>query len=190
VIASIQHNLTRLTDFRGRQTRSQFWPYFAIVVVLIFAALFSVMIPEMRASMERMQRFAVEHPELATIERGPTTYSISIEGYHPELMPDTSSIFVPLAAIVVAAVLLLASAVVRRLHDRGKSGAWALAPVFFLGVALSAMPVLFTQDPPNLALFVALIFNNVLYLASLVWLLVLLAGASVEGAGRFGGHST
>ncbi|MEQ1491130.1 MAG: DUF805 domain-containing protein, partial [Terricaulis sp.] len=147
-------------------------------MVLAFASVAAVMFPEILASMERMQRFAVEHPELATVERGPASYSIRIEGYHPELMPDIGRVSISLGAVIAVSVFLLAGAVVRRLHDRGKSGLWALAPVSFLLIGLSAFPILFTQDPPNMGLFFALFLNNALYLGTLIYLVVLLSGAS------------
>lgn len=186
MIASIRHNLASLTDFRGRETRSQFWPYFGVVAFLSFAAMWFVMFPEFQASMERMQAFAAEHPELATVQRSATSYSITIEGHHPELMPDIGRVSIGLGAVIVIAILLLAAAVTRRLHDRGKSGRWALAPVLFLAFGLSLMPIMFTQNPPNLALFFALFINNALYIASLVYLVVLLNGRSMKGDNRFG----
>lgn len=57
--------------------------------------------------------------------------------------------------------------------------------MLFLAIGLSLMPILFTQDPPNLALFFALFINNALYIASLVYLVVLLTGRSVKGDNRF-----
>jgi uncharacterized membrane protein YhaH (DUF805 family) len=190
VIKSIRHNLANLANFRGRETRSLFWPYFGVVAFLSFVALWFAMLPEIEGSMDRMQRFAAEHPELATVERSSTSYSITIEGHHPELMPDFGRIGVVLSGVVALAVLLLAAAVVRRLHDCGKSGAWAIAPVLFLGLGLSLMPILFSQNPPNLTLFLALFLNNILYLASLVYVVVLLAGTSMKDDNRFAPQPT
>lgn len=186
MIKSIQHNLANLADFGGRQKRSMFWPYFGVVAVLSFVAIWFVMVPEIAASMERIHDFAAKHPELSTVERTATSYSVRVEGRHPELMPNLGRLLVPLGAIVAIAVALLSAAIVRRLHDRGKSGAWALAPVSFLVIGFSLMPIVFYQNPTNLSLFFALFVNNALYLASLVFLVVLLAGASAKGVNRFG----
>jgi uncharacterized membrane protein YhaH (DUF805 family) len=186
LIASIRHNIAHLADFNGRESRSQFWPYFGVIFFLAFAAMWFLMLPEMQGSMERMQRFAAEHPELATVERSATSYSITIEGHHPDLMPDIGNIALGLSAVIASTVLLLAGAITRRLHDRGKSGLWALAPILFLATGLSLMPILFAQDPPNVALFFVLFLNNILYLATLIYLIVLLAGASTKGDNRFG----
>jgi uncharacterized membrane protein YhaH (DUF805 family) len=148
------------------------------------------MLPEMSASMERMQRFAEEHPDQATVEQGPGSYSITIHGHHPELMPDFSRMMSLIVVGFVVIIFLLAAAVVRRLHDRGKSGAWGLMPIPFIVFASVAMPMLFNQfsqgGTPDLSLFFALFFNNMLYLASLVFLIVLLCGASAKGENHYG----
>jgi hypothetical protein len=48
------------------------------------------------------------------------------------------------------------------------------------------MPRLFAQPEPDIGLFFALFFNNLLYLASLVLLVVLLAQPSAGRAERLG----
>jgi uncharacterized membrane protein YhaH (DUF805 family) len=193
-IKAIWHNLANLFNFNGRETRSQFWPYVALVVFLLFAGMAAIMLPEMSASMDRMQRFAAEHPEQATVHVGPGSYSISIRGNHPELMPDMVRFMAMMSACFVLIILLLATAVARRLHDRGKSGVWGLMPIPFVVFASIVMPKLFTQFDLNaldLGLFFALFLNNLLYLASLIFLIVLLCGASMKGENRYGpAHGT
>ncbi len=194
LFGAIGYNLANLLNFKGRATRSQFWPYVAFVFFLSFAGMGAIMLPEMAASMEQMQQFSKDHPEQATVRQGPGHYSITIHGYHPELMPDFNRV-VSLTFIGVAAIiLLLAAAVARRLHDRGKSGAWGLMPLPFLGFASALMPMLFAQigqgepDPSSfMGWFFALFINNLLYLVSLVFLVVLLCGASTKGENRYGG---
>lgn len=189
---AIGYNLANLINFKGRATRSQFWPYAAFVFFLSFAGMGAIMMPEMAVTMERMQRFAAEHPDQATVERGPGHYSITIHGHHPELMPDFGRMMSLITVGITAIVLLLAAAVVRRLHDRGKSGAWGLMPIPFLVFASAAMPMLFAQfdqGEPDIGSFFgwfsALFINNLLYLASLVFLVVLLCGASTKGENRY-----
>lgn len=186
MITSFRHNLTNLFDFRGRQTRAQFWPYAAVITALALAIVFYIVMPEVASSFARVQRFAAEHPELATVTRGPTSYSISIEGHHPELMPNFSRVFLGIAAVAAVGVLLLGGAVVRRLHDSGKTGFWALAPLIFLLIGASAMPTLFAQANPDLTLFFLLLINNGLYIASLAYLGLSLFSASTKGENRFG----
>ena len=77
LVSTIRYNLVNLATFSGRETRAQFWPYAAFVFVLSIAGMMAVMLPEMSASMERMQKFATEHPDMATVQQGPGSYSIT-----------------------------------------------------------------------------------------------------------------
>lgn len=188
-LKAIGYNLANLINFKGRETRSQFWPYVALIIFLSFAGMGAVMLPEMNASMERMQRFAAEHPDQATVEQGPGTYSITIHGNHPELMPDIGGVMTMITVGFVVIIVLLAAAVARRLHDRGKSGAWGLMPVPFIIFACVMMPRIFAQfaqGAPDLGMFFVLFFNNMLYIAALIFLMVLLCGASSKGDNRYG----
>ena len=92
-------------------------------------------------------------------------------------MPDMGGIMAGAGIVAAILVALLAAALTRRLHDRGRSGYWGLLPIPFIVFALIAMPHVFTQTP-NLVLFFLLFINNALYLASLITLIVMLAGAS------------
>lgn len=189
-MAGFVYNLTNLMTFSGRENRAQFWPYAGVVFALSFVALAAVMLPEISASMTRMEKFAIEHPDISTIERGPGSYSITIQGYHPELMPDVAHALLLMTPVLFLMIVLLAGAIARRLHDRGKSAFWGLAPIPFLLFAGFAMPRLFALDLADVAailpLFFAVFFNNILYLAALAYLIVLLAGDSVKGENRFG----
>lgn len=193
-IRAVGYGLANSLNFSGRTRRAKFWPYVAFVIFLSFGGMGAIMLPEMSASMERMQRFAEEHPDQATIEQGPGSYSITIHGQHPELMPDFSRMMSLIVVGFAVVISLLAAAVVRRLHDRGKSGVWGLMPIPFIVFASVAMPTLFNQfgqgGTPDLGLFFALFFNNALYLASLVFLIVLLCGASAHGENRYGPEPT
>lgn len=189
-IQALGYGLSNLVNFSGRTRRAKFWPYVAFVIFLSFAGMGAIMLPEISASMERMQRYAEEHPDQATVQQGPGSYSITIHGHHPELMPDFSRMMSLIVAGLVVIIFLLAAAVVRRLHDCGKSGMWGLMPIPFLVFASVAMPTLLNQfgqeGTPELGLFFALFLNNMFYLATLVFLIVLLCGASAKGENRYG----
>ncbi|MFL6861956.1 MAG: DUF805 domain-containing protein [Allosphingosinicella sp.] len=188
--ASIGGNLRGLLRFSGRQTRSQFWPYAILVIVLAMVAAVGLIMPAMMDSLARMQRFAAEHPELTTVESGPDHYSISIEGHHPELMPDMGPLVSGFAMLMPATILLLAAAVTRRLHDRDRPGWWGTLPVPFLAFGTIAMPRVMAgfqaRSMPDMRLFFALLLNNMLYIGALVLLVVLLAGPGTGGPNRFG----
>lgn len=170
----------RLAGFKGREDRASFWPYAAFVFGLSMVGMFAVMVPTMADSMRKMQEFAAAHPDQATVTSGPAHYSISIEGNHPELMPDMGDMISAISIISLVAVLLYAAAVVRRLHDRGKSGFWGLMPVPFLIYSFVQMPRVFGTvaegGQPNLGLFFSIFFSNMLYLVALITLIVFLAG--------------
>lgn len=181
MLAAVRYNLANLFNFRGRETRALFWPYAGLVFVLTIIGIMVAMLPRLADSMTRMQRFAAEHPEQATVQSGPGTYSITIHGNHPELMPDMAAMMTGMDFILAGTILLLAAAVVRRLHDRGRSGWWGLMPIPFLAFASFVMPKFFAQSQPDMGLFLAIFFNNLLYLVSLGVLIVMLAGASLKG---------
>ncbi|EGF90575.1 hypothetical protein ABI_36000 [Asticcacaulis biprosthecium C19] len=95
-----------------------------------------------------------------------------------------------MAIVFIFAISLLAAAVARRLHDRGKSGAWGLMPLPFITFASVMMPTVFAQTFADMGLFFTMFINNVLYIAALVFLVILLAGAGSEGENRFGPDPT
>jgi len=191
-IDSVRHGFTSLTRFSGRDPAQRFWPYVGAVIALFFFAAFATMAPIMAGTFARMQAFAAEHPDQATVTQGPGSYSIQIHGNHPELMPDVTPFFTVMQVGAAVAVLLLAAAVTRRLHDRGRRGWWGLPPVIFLAGGLTLFPRVFQSTlggevtPDTMALFGLMMANNLLYLASLALLVVLLAGAGQPGENRFG----
>ncbi|OJY53445.1 DUF805 domain-containing protein [Sphingomonas sp. 67-41] len=188
----IAHNLQRLTRFSGRDTRETFWPYAVTLLVLALAASALVAMPPMLETMAKMQRFAVEHPDQATVRQGPGSYSIQIQGSHPELMPDLHGMLPGMAIILLVFVALVAAAVVRRLHDRGTSGAWALPPLVFLAIGMALTPRLLDvrHGGPDLSLLPLLFVNNLLYLAALGWLAILLMRDGTIGPNRHGEDPT
>lgn len=186
---AIGHNLARLGRFSGRDTRATFWPYALTLFVLSMIGCALAIVPVMLEAMTRMQRFAAAHPELTTVEQGPGSYSIRIEGSHPELMPDMHLAMVNIAIVVLIFALLIAAATVRRLHDRGSSGLWALPPAIFLAFGLVMMPRMMPSPgalQPDLSGFFLLFANNLLYLASLAWLVILLMRDGTVGPNRHG----
>lgn len=192
ILASIPRGLRNVARFSGRDGLRLFWPYALFVVGSAFALLAALMAPIIGTTFARMQQFALEHPDQATVTSSPGSYSIEIEGHHPELMPDMTPILTVLGISLVVAVALLAAAVARRLHDRGRRGYWGLAPLPFLGIGLVVFPKLFERlskgdvDPETMSLFFAMFLNNALYLGALALLVVLLIKKGDAGPNRFG----
>ena len=191
-VDSIRNGFTGLPRFSGRDSARRFWPYVGVVFALMFGIAAVSMGPIMIGSFARMQTFAIEHPDQATVTQGPGSYSIQIHGNHPELMPDFTPFFMAMRVGCALVVLLLAAAVTRRLHDRGRRGWWGLPPVVFLVGGLALFPRLFQSTlsgevtPDSMRLFGLVMANNLLYLGSLGLLIFLLAGAGQPNANRFG----
>jgi uncharacterized membrane protein YhaH (DUF805 family) len=192
-LGSIGRGFRMLFRFGGRDRPGQFWPYAGMVILLAFIAMIGMMMPPVFDSIARMQRFAAEHPELTTVESGPGHYSMTIHGYHPELMPDMDGLIVRMAVIAALTIALFAGAVARRLHDRGKSALLGLLPLPFIVLGFAIMPQLFhsvAATTPDVHLFMRLFpllfLNNLLYLASLAYLVVQLVSAGTRGPNRFG----
>lgn len=180
---SISEHFKRLLDFNGREDRASFWPYAALVFVIIMVAGMIIFVPMMAHMMQEMQQFAVDHPDQVTVAQGPGQYSISVHGDHPPFM-TAGPMAAYLAVTFGLAILLYGAAVVRRLHDRGKSGWWGLMPLPFILYSSVQMPRMFASvgsgTEPNLALFFSIFFSNLFYIVTLIWLIVILAGPSLD----------
>ena len=189
ITAAVGRGFKGAARFSGRDARSHFWPYAIFLFLLNGAATLLAVVPLMMDLFERIRRFAIEHPEHVRVESGPGHYSIKIQGYHPELMPDLGGFALSLAVVGAATAALLAAAVVRRLHDRDSSGLWGLMPLPFLALGFALIPKLFSgfaTAAPDMRLFFLLFLNNLCYLSALVALIVMLAKRGTPGPNRFG----
>lgn len=168
-----------LLRFRGRDRRARFWPYAVFVFAAGQIAGMAVTMPAMHQAMVRTFERIGRPPG----EAGP-------HGDIQELVPSLSAAAGYGGLIGAVTVALLAAAVVRRLHDCGRTGAWGLLPLPFLAGTplLAAKAVAAGADPgnPDPAAFAGLMLNNMLYLAALGWLIYLLAGESTPGPNRSG----
>ena len=177
---SILHGLRNLTRFRGRDARGQFWP-FAIGTYLVVTAITTVIgMPILVRSMVQMAARA--GPGRSRVSVGPGHFSLQASGV--EYLPGMSDFLMVTKVGAAVTVLLLAAAVVRRLHDRGRSGAWGLLPLPFSVGGVS----LFMQvaDDGGGGLFWLLLLNNLVYFAALGFLISLLVREGMPGANRFG----
>jgi uncharacterized membrane protein YhaH (DUF805 family) len=182
---SLGDHFKRLFDIEGREDRASFWPYAAVAFIITMIAGMTILMPMVLRSIDAMQQFAAQHPDQATVTSGPGHYSISVQGDQPEFMPaDSMALF--LAVTFGVAILLYAAAVVRRLHDRGKSGFWGLMPLPFIIYSSVQMPRAFgaTGDQLDMTLFFSIFLSNLFYIVTLVWLIVLLAGPSEPAPNR------
>jgi uncharacterized membrane protein YhaH (DUF805 family) len=173
-----------IARFSGRDPRRLFWPYAGTVLGLALLAWMIAFSLLLEGAFPRLQRFARENPELvAESARG----DLSVRSDYPGLLLDPARFLLPMMMIFAIIVLLLAAAIVRRLHDRNRSGAWGLLPLPFLLIGLAAMPAMFGDDAgTRLALLPWLFLSNVAYLASLGILVAMLVRKGNPGANRYG----
>jgi uncharacterized membrane protein YhaH (DUF805 family) len=168
----------RIGHFGGRDSRRDFWPYCAAVLVLYLLAGIAVAIP---FQMQFMQKFmtAANDPQFTkAIEANPFAfYSQTFR-----LMPDVTPMIVASAVLVGLVVILLAAAAVRRLRDGGMSGWWAVLPIPFYAAGLyvraPVMTALRNGDLPPPQTVTLLGLCTMLSAAAMIALIVLLCRPS------------
>jgi uncharacterized membrane protein YhaH (DUF805 family) len=183
--ASIGHNLRNLVRFSGRDSPGLFWPYAIAIFVLSMVASLAVTIPMMNDMFARIMDYMRRHPEGL-----PEPIPGQAPTLPPELMPDMSMLALPMAIVTLTAIALLASAAVRRLHDRGRTGWWAAIPLPFQAAGLAIAPAALesfgaaTAGPSPLLLVSSL--NSACYWIAFLALVVMLVGDGTKGPNRFG----
>ena len=186
IFASIRHNLANLLRFSGRDSRAQFWPYAIAVFLAAMAADILLFIPIMTDMMQRMILYARDHPE-----GFPQPAPGQIQTLPPELMPDMGRMFVPMTIVGIASLLLLAAAVVRRLHDRDRSGWWGALPLPFQAIGIAIGPMVLKNMtatlPRQSPLTLLSAINSLLFWCAFILLIVMLAGEGLKGPNRFDG---
>jgi uncharacterized membrane protein YhaH (DUF805 family) len=190
-------HLRSLARFSGREKRQPFWLWVFVVVAVATISWMAVFLPVVIGAFGRMEQFARRHPDQVTRTVGPGSYSIQVHGNHPELMPDGTLLIPAISVISLVAIVLLAAAVARRLHDSGRSGWWGVIPVPFLIAGFAVISVVFssfdqtaTSDgEPGAAFFgyfALMMINNLLYFAALGLLVSFCVRQGDWGENRFG----
>ena len=106
-------------------------------------------------------------------------------------MPDPGLFFAVIAAVTAVTIILLSAAVVRRLHDTGRSSLWAVPIPLCLvtGLALTAILMRGFSSPdvePHFGLFALLMVNNLIDLSDVALLLLFLLAEGTRGPNRYG----
>lgn len=186
VTTSVRHCAANLARFSGRDSSRQFWPWTIFVFILGTIAAFAAMLPPMLRAMVAALRTMEAARRTGAPE--PTPEQIN-EAFVGQYAADLGALVLPMAAINIVSVLLLAGAVVRRLHDRGRSGLWGLIPLPFLAVSVANMPAgvaIATGRADMTPLERAAASAGSLYWLALLVLIVLLVGDGTRGRNRFG----
>jgi uncharacterized membrane protein YhaH (DUF805 family) len=174
---SVAYNLRSLTRFSGRDTRAQFWPYAFTLFCIVSAAGSLWMQFEMRTLIGGAP------PSFGS---GRHAHVANIPGGVAGLM---EAIILGFGVGIGLYVLLMASAVARRLHDTDRTGAWGLLPVGFLTIGFAGFWRISTDLVGGVrpgGLFPLIFANNIAYLCSLVALVIMLAKDGTGGPNEFG----
>jgi uncharacterized membrane protein YhaH (DUF805 family) len=184
-LTSLRHNLANLLRFSGRDAQGQFWPYAFTSFVLAMVT----MSVAMQGVMGAFRHYAMAHPERTTVAIGNGGGRISVQGNPPELGSAIQVMMTWTGAIALVFIALIAAAVARRLHDRGRTALWGALPAGLITTGMIGMSRLFGQTGPDGLdgrLFFLIFCNNLAYIASLLYLIVLLAGPGTAGPNEFG----
>lgn len=169
---NIKRGLANIANFKGRDARKQFWPYIG-TAVLFYMVSFGIILAKFGAT---HRENAMSGAYLDNSDGGPVT--------------TPSSLFSEIATynsiLCVIIVVLIAAAVVRRLHDTGKPGYWGLLPVPFLAIGIVMMPFLVARTEGPGPSFFLMFINNMIYIAMLVILVIMLAKKGMDGANKYG----
>ena len=188
----IIRGFSKLTQFSGRDTRGEFWPYVGAVIALVFIVQAIGMSVVMADFMSEVEAHIEAQPLLLIDPSLPPNTVARVETAPP--MPDFRILGAVMGGTLVMAISLLAAAVSRRLHDRDKTAIWGLLPVPFVAVAAIGFPIMMIDmmagTVPDFGLFGLLFINNVAYLAALVTLIIMLALPGSPRANRHGEAKT
>lgn len=172
-VAAMFEPFGRLTDFSGRSTRAQFWPF----IFLTYAVPNLIMFGFIGSLMDGVQKQALAGPD------APLVYDF--KGLFINILIVSGISFLVFA-------LPLAGAVIRRLHDTDRTGFWALPAVFlqFFGFFLMwklVQQVMALQDGDGIpSALLPLVGNNLLGLGYSILLLVYFAQDGTVGPNRYG----
>jgi uncharacterized membrane protein YhaH (DUF805 family) len=134
MLDAIKYNLTHVADFRGRDARQTFWYYvlflFIIQVVAGMAMAIPMIVSIFRGIIAASQAGVTDQQQVAAM------MTAQVGGFTQNMLPFSLGLSLVL-------MLLFVAALVRRLHDSGKPGWWALLPVatqvFSMGLTYSTI---------------------------------------------------
>lgn len=191
----IGRGLAGILTFNGRMAIHDFWPYAISLAIVLYAVAIMYSLWLFTGMSQRMVEIAIENPE--AFDSYDRSYDLEV---YNATMGGFMKAIVPMSIVSgVAWMVFLGAAIVRRLHDTGRTGLWALLPVPFsvLGVyvmvkAFDRVPemiALETNDPRILSFLGDFIWGMAASLANtatFIILIIMLCGKSKPQADRFG----
>lgn len=203
---SVSEGFRNLTIFTGRMPRRLFWPFAGVVFGVGYLLYMIALFPAVGGvlSVAASSPVPMEAPGAVIAPSAPspkpngylmTTRSTEFPTQiaHDEAVlvsPIISAMLWAVAAFVAILIATLAAAVVRRLHDSGRSGWWGAMPLPFLIIGLVMMPLMMTAtlgpEDTGVMLMTLLFANNVIYIAAIIALIVLLVQPSQPHSNQYG----
>lgn len=177
VVAALRYGVRSLFRLSGRDGRWLFWPWGLCVVGLTYTVNTALAQGMFFSGILRV--YDVSRPGDVEAVRA-----------FANIFPQMETLWLSFAISEAIAVLLLAGAVTRRLHDRDWSGAWGLLPLPFLAIGIWQMSGTFDhalKALPNLSSLKVLDFlSGPLSFAAIAVLGVMFAREGTPGPNRFG----
>ena len=183
ILRSFGHGLINLVQFRGRDAQWQFWPYCLLVIVIAHVVFVMAFVPVVQNIVSEMADYVRAHPDQGTITQSDGNYSVEINGFPPEVRAFFKPIMLYPIGLIVAAAVLLAAAVVRRLRDAGKSLWLGLLPLVLGVLGAACLDRIFNQGF-DLTLMLGAIVGCFGYLIALLILIITLAAPTASLAPR------
>lgn len=193
-------HLKGLFDFSGRENRQPFWLWILIVYIAQFVVMTIAMIPLMMSWFDQM---------MPAMQGDPHKFDNDPQAVFQLMMPMMQNMIMVMFVIAVLFLALTVAAVVRRLHDSGRSGWWAspyyamqiVSPIVMASIFPRYFTVMATMtsakpgSPPDMTnpafqqamqSMSLLSLVNTLGFAILVMMIVFLVLPGTVGTNRFG----
>ncbi|MBY4894893.1 DUF805 domain-containing protein [Rhodobacteraceae bacterium N5(2021)] len=176
--ASSAQTFGRLVSFRGRAGHAEFWA----VVGLSFAVMLPAFLTEFRWLFWTTHEYTAEVTRSSFVTGETTRFQEQVTNVYLTLFSVEGSwvTIVPLCVVIVP----LLAALVRRLHDLGRSGWWAFVALFLLfGLEplVRAMIEFLALSVPIVALVASLLLGFPTFVLSSAALIVLVLWTANEG---------
>lgn len=137
MLDAIKHGLGNLLNGNGRDARQAFW-YYVLFIYLVTTAISMVFVmPMMIQGMMKGIQQGIAQGQGQDPAATQAAVQAVMMGSMSDLLPKMIWLTV---AIGIIMLLSLAAAFVRRLHDSGLSGLWALVPAACQAVSIATMP--------------------------------------------------
>ena len=137
MLDAIKHGLSHVVTFQGRDARQAFWYYVLFIYLVTTVISLVYVMPIMLQSMVAAMQQGIAQGQGQDPEAAKAAMEAAIMASTSEMMPKMVWMSM---AVGIGMLLLLAAAFVRRLHDSGLSGLWALVPAACQAVSISTVP--------------------------------------------------